>query len=340
MGVLARLSSCQMVKISDVAREAGVSPSTVSHVLNRKRSISAETSARVLEAIERLGYQPNPAARALRGVRQGIIGLIASDLTDVLVTRIVRGVEKAAREREYHIIFASAADFGDDLREAAKFLTRRRVDGLLVSSAVYQRYDGAVLARLEVPLVTINTRLQTGAASVLPDNSRGGQDAARHLLERGATHPGMIAGPEDRVASEDRLRGFLAGCAQAGNAPVARPRIHHGDFTAAAGAAGLRALLRLDPDLDGVFCANDEIAAGAMNEARRLGLDVPARLRVLGFDNRDYCAFWPIPLSTFAQPFEEMGQVAMGILAELVEGRVPENPDPLLRAPLIRRAST
>lgn len=329
-----------MVRIIDVAMAAGVSPSTVSHVLNGKRTISAQTTARVLAAIEKLGYQPNPAAQALRGAKQGIIGFIASNITEVFVTQIIQGAERAARERDSYILFASAADFGYDLREAVKFLTRKRVDGLLVSYAISQRNSDDVLSRLEIPLVTVNTRLSTGAPSVMPDNYGGGLTAARHLSARGGTHLAMIAGPRDREASRERVRGFLAGCAETDPKFPESQRIHHGDFSPASGAAGLHELLRLEPELDGIFCANDFMAAGALNEAARLGLEVPARLRVLGFDNREFTAFWPIPISTFAQPLQDMGQIAAETLFDLIDGKAPASSEQKLHASLIQRRST
>ena len=295
-----------MVRIIDVAKAAGVSASTVSHVLSKKRRISAETTERVLSAIRDLGYEPNPNAQALRGRGTGIIGFIASNITELFATQIIQGAERAARDRNSFILFASAADFDYDLREAVRFVRKRHIDGLMISFGISQRIGEEVLSRLEIPVVAVNTRLSATQPSVMPDNEEGGIVAARHLLERGARRLAMIAGPRDRIASRERVAGFLKGCAEAGLSMLESQHIYFGDFSPAAGSDGLKYLLRLNPDLDGIFCANDFMAAGALNEAAALGLRVPEGLRILGFDNREFTAFWPIPISTFAQPLQEI----------------------------------
>ena len=329
-----------MVRIVDVAKAAGVSTSTVSHVLSRKRSISAETTERVLAAIRELGYEPNPNAQALRGGPTGIIGFIASNITELFAAQIIQGAERVARERNAFILFASAADFDFDLREAVRFLKKRHIDGLIISYGISQGMSSELLSRLEIPVATVNMRLSATLPSVMPDNHEGGAVAARHLLERGARCPAVIAGPRDRLASRERVRGFLAGCAEAGLSLAESQCVYYGDFSPASGVEGLTALRRLNPAVDGIFCANDFMAAGAMNEAARLGLAVPDSLRILGFDNREFTAFWPIPISTFAQPLQDMGQVSAEILFDLIDGKTPASTDVKLHPSLIQRRST
>ena len=329
-----------MARIIDVARAAGVSVSTVSHVLSKKRTISAETTERVLAAIRELGYEPDPNAQALRGRKTGIIGFIASNITELFASQIIQGAERAARERNSFILFASAADFDYDLREAVRFVKRRHVDGLIISFGISQSIGEELFSRIEIPVVAVNTRLSDTRPSVMPDNEEGGIFAARHLLERGARRLAMIAGPRDRIASRERVAGFLRGCSEAGLALLESRHLYFGDFSPASGAEGLRYLLRLNPELDGVFCANDFMAAGAMNEAAAQGLAVPERLRLLGFDNREFTAFWPTPISTFAPPLQDMGQIAAETLFDLIEGLHPDSMDIKLHPSLIHRQST
>lgn len=330
-----------MVRIVDVAKAAGVSASTVSHVLSRKRSISQETTSRVLAAIQELGYEPNPNAQALRGAGSGIIGLIASDLTEVFVTQIIHGAEKAAQGRNAYLIFANAVDFGYNLEKAVHFLTKRHIDGLIISYGIsQQQLSEGILSKLQIPLATVNTRLWGDIPSVMPDNEEGGRMAAQHLLERGAGALAVIAGPRDRMASRERVHGFLEGCRNAGMGLTESQRVYYGDFSPASGAAGLRELLRLNPEIDGIFCANDFMAAGAINEAAKLGLSIPDRLKVLGFDNRDFTAFWPTPISTFALPLADMGETSVNTLLDLIEGKPPACRDVILHSSLIQRQST
>jgi len=329
-----------MARLVDVAKLAGVSPSMVSHALSGKRRISQEAKRRIFEAINELGYEPNPNAQALRGARSPIVGFIASNITDLFLTHIIQGTERVTREHNAFLLFASGAEFNNNLKEAVSFLRRRQVDGLIISYGISRESDIELLRRLEIPMVTVNTRIPHEIPSVMPDNREGGYRAAMHLLERGARSPAMIAGPQDRIASREREEGFFQALEEAGVAFSAAQVLYHGDFSPASGAAGLQELIRLNADIDGIFCANDFMAAGAMNMATRLGMAVPERMRILGFDNRDFTAFWPIPISTFAQPLDDMGHVSAELLFGLIGGKEPESKDIKLKSTLIQRQST
>jgi LacI family transcriptional regulator len=325
-----------MVRIIDVANAAGVSPSTVSHVLNGKRPISETTKRRVLDAIEELGYTPNPNAQALKSNRTGIIGFYASDITELFVTRIIRGVEMVARDKDVHIIFASGVEFDGDMESAFELLRRRRVDSVIVSFGVSR--EDAVLqqSRLDVPLVAINRPAADAGYSVLPDNAYGGRLAARHFAERGVQVPAFIGGPRDRLASAQRLRGFEAEL----GVTLPPERVFYGDFSYDTGEAGARKLLADLPEIDGLFCANDYIAAGAINAAPAMGREVPSDLKVLGYDDREFAAFWPVPISTITQPLEEMGIASARIVFDLLDGTEPAERHRLLRGEILPRAST
>lgn len=330
-----------MASIIDVAKRAGVSPSTVSHALSGKRTIGAETKKRVFEAIRELGYEPNPNAQALRGARPPIIGFIASNITELFVARIIQGMEQVTRERNAFLLFASGAEFDNDLSEAVAFLRRRQVDGLILSYGISREADIELLKNLPIPMVTVNVRASGSIPSVMPDNVDGGRRAAEHLLAQGASCPTMIAGPRDRIASRERVDGFLSALRDAGlSSPPEAQRVFNGDFSPASGAEGLKELLRLNPETDGIFCANDFMAAGALNAAAKLGLEVPDRLKVLGFDNREFTAFWPIPISTFAQPLDDMGHVSAELLFDLIDGKKPPERHIKMKSMLVRRQST
>jgi len=329
-----------MVTIVDVARRAGVSPSTVSHVLNGKRPISEGTKQRVRQSIRELSYEPNPNAQALRGSAAGIIGFLASDITEFFSTLIIRGVEKAVIEKNRYLLFTSVVEFGNRPEEALAFLKRRRIDGLIVSLGVRRRFALEGLARLKIPVVTINTSLGNQIPSVEPDDRLGGGDAARHLLARGARRLALIAGPRDRLASEDRVAGFIEALTEAGGDFDAQRHVSYGDFTVNSGKKGLQDLLNKDKDIDALFCANDYMAAGAINAARDLGIDVPGALKVVGFDDREFGEFWTIPISTFQLPLYDIGRRSAGLLMDRMDGRESDDLHPLLPSRLIQRQSS
>jgi len=328
------------IRIVEVARLAGVSPSTISHVLNGKRPISAETRERVLKVIRETGYVPDWSARTLKTKRTGLVGLIASDITETFMNLIVRGVEGEFAENEINLLFASGTEFHFDLARAFKFLRGRRIDGLIVSYEITMKAKEVRPKSFDIPIVTINREIP-GVCAVLPDNFAGGYEAADHLLSVGVRRPAMILGPRDRLASEDRKAGFSRRMAEAG-ITLGEEDFFVGDFTAESGERGTEALLARDEPVDGIFCANDYMAAGAINALRRRGIGVPDEIKVIGFDNRDFSAFWPVPISTFMQPLEEMGRLSARLLLEQIQNGASSVPERHLRKGtlLVRKSTT
>jgi len=328
-----------MVKITDVAREAGVSPSTVSHVLNGNRPISQKTKDRVLAVIERLGYQPNTNARALKSKHSGIIGFFASDITELFVTQIIRGVEKITGEKGLHLLFASGVEFDYDLHKALLFLQRRNIDGIIVSYEISHKHGTVDLQDIDLPIVTINRDISDSITSVMPDDFNGGYTAAQHLMGKGARKLAVIAGPKDRFASVERLEGFRKGVSDSGLQSEDIP-VFYGNFDFHSGYNCADKLLHAYPNIDGLFCANDHMAAGAIDYARRHHIDVPEQLKVIGYDNREFSEFWPTPISTFSQPLQAMGETSAELLLRLIhEKAIPEN-KVLMKSSLIQRRSS
>ncbi len=329
-----------MVTIRDVAAAAGVSVSTVSHALSGKRPISQATKDKIRNAIDQLGYEPNPAARALRTTTSGVIGFFAFDITEMFAARIIHGAEKVARENNSYLLFTSGVEFGNDLDSAIEFLRRRRVDGIIAAYGVRQAVRPQMRAVFDVPSVTVNTFIHESIPSVQPDDFEGGRQAALHLVSRGARKLAVIAGPEMRLASMERLAGFTKALEECGIVFDAAHLVVHGDFSAESGARGLDALLDASPDIDAIFCANDYMAAGAINRAQERGLKIPSELRIVGYDDREFASFWPIPITTFALPLEQMGETSATMLFARIDGRVPDPSRVMLEPSLIVRKSS
>lgn len=329
-----------MVTINDVARAAGVANSTVSHVLSGKRPISRETKEKVFKAIKELGYEPNPNARALRSSSSGVIGFFAYDITEVFAARIIQGAEKIVRERNAYLLFTSGVEFDHDIKDALDFLRKRRVDGIIIAYGVRQKVPPDSVQTLGMPTVTVNTCIHDSVPSIQPDDFLGGKEAAMHLLAQESRLPAIIAGPKKRLASEERVAGFMEVLKERDIPFNPSQQLVYGDFTVSSGAQCLDKLLGTLPDIDAVFCANDYMAAGAINEALRRRLSVPEDLKVVGFDNREFGSFWPIPITTFALPLLDMGETSAEMLFAQIDGRTPDPLHVTLPSSLIKRQSS
>ncbi len=325
-----------MSKITDVAREAGVSPSTVSHVLSGNRPISQKTRERVLAAIRKLKFVPNSNARALKSRRSEIVGFFASDITETFSAEIARGVESVLRPEGYHTLIVSGAEFGGSVSEALEFLMRREMDGVILAYSVSITHPTGMLAPLRVPALTINCDFGPSTPSILLNNFQGGRDAAARLLSAGVAQPAMVTGPARRLASTERLRGFAGYLNERG----IDFQVEGGNFTFQGGYDAATRLLQRMPRVDGIFGANDYIAAGTVQACLNAGRTVPEQVKVIGFDDRDFASFWPTPLSTFYYPLMEMGSRSAKMLLRLVRQEPLEEPKVAIDAQLVRRRSS
>ncbi len=310
--------------IVDVAREAGVSVSTVSRVLNNKPDVAEATREAVRAAIRRLGYVANPSARRLAGGRTGILGLVIPDFTSPYAMEIVRGVGEATNEAGYDLILYSVLDqHRDEERERSwlNILSRGLVDGLLL---VLPRSSGEVLMALAhrgFPVVLIDHRgIDSDLPSVSATNTEGALEATRYLLSLGHRRIGFITGLLDYRAGADRLEGYRQALAQAG-IPFDPDLVVEGDFQRRAGYEGTLALMRLPDPPTAIFASNDAEAFGALDALRDLGLRVPEDVSLVGFDDIPAAAETRPPLTTVRQPLMDMGSQATQLLFDLLNGR-------------------
>ena len=329
------------VTIIDVARKAGVAPATVSHALNGKRPVNDATRRRIFQVIRELGYVPNHTASRLRSGKSGIIGCYASDITESFANLIVRGAECALSGNGSSLLFASGVELGTNIDRALEFFRAYNVDGILVCNHLTENaLEAQRLVTANIPLVAVNSTID-GVTSIVPDNYAGGMQAAEHLVASGCHHPALIKGPAQREAVTMRSRGFLDRLKELGVA-IPEALILEGDYSFQSGMQATQEILSSHPETDGIFCANDYVAAGAITAAQQMGRAVPDNLLVLGFDNREFSAFWPIPISTFTPPLEQMGQLGMQLLLGQIQNpdRPPRGEVTKMPAALIIRKST
>jgi LacI family transcriptional regulator len=325
--------------ILDVAKLAQVSPSTVTHALNGKRPVGRETKERINSAIKTLGYIPSYSASHLRKGRSGIIGCYVLDITETFTNKIVKGIERGLAGSGLSMLFVSGVEFGNDFSKAYQFLLHHDIEGLLLGHHIPATFESVdELRNPDIPVISINMELD-GVKSIYPDNLNGGMLAADHLYASGMRHPAMICGPQNRISSTLRFKGFKKRIIELGLA-FSESRFIHGDYTYEHGYNAAEKLLTDEPNINGICCANDYIAAGAINRLTSMGYRIPEDIKIIGYDNRDFSEFWHIPISTFEQPLEEMGFLGSSALQCVLKSGILDMKPEVLQPKLIPRTST
>lgn len=301
------------VTIYDVAREVGVSPSTVSRAFSRPGRVSSETARRVHEAAERLGYRAEEPHRVPGPARSRVIALAVSDITNPFYFGIIRGAEKAAHDNDFTLMVADARESADEER---RMLARHMplVEGLIVTSSRLSDTELRGLAR-RVPLVVLNRRVP-GLPCVHPDNARGIRRAVEHLATLGHTRIGYVAGPEASWADGARWRAVREACVELVLTDV---RIGPVVPTLAGGRGAARTVL--DRGLTAVLAYNDLVAVGLLRGLAELGVEVPGDVSVVGFDNTLPADLVSPGLTTVAQPVTLLGETAGRHVIALVNGQ-------------------
>jgi len=323
---------------------AQVSPSTVSRALQNHPRISLERRVAIMALAEQLGYRPSQIARSLVTGQTRTLGVVASDVTDPFVAEVLKGVEMAARDAGYGLLFAMSNRNPAQEIEAATTLLDHQVDGLIViSSRASERY--ATLPRVKnhssgvgVPVVFLNHECgTTGAFSVRMDNEGGAKAAINLLSQLGHRRIAFVAGPPGGRSSHERLTGYLQGM-QANGLNVAPEWVLSGAGLLEDGWEALATLQAITPRPTAALCYNDLTAIGLLAAAAQMGVAVPDELSVIGFDNIPLSAYTVPPLTTVEQPKGAMGRAAVRVCLRALAGE--PTPPVILRGQMILRAST
>ena len=323
--------------MQQVAAEAGVSVSTVSKVINGRYGVASETSHQVTDVITRLGYEASLVARSLRNHRTNVIGVLVADF-EPFSTEVLKGAADAIRDTGYELIAYCAGGHVDaHVGWERRYLSRLMgtlVDGaILVTPTVTDvQYDG--------PIVAVDPHTgPSGLHTVTGDNLQGSRDAVDHLLGLGHTRIGMVTGRPDLDSAQRREQGYREALAAAG-VPVDEALLRLGAFEREHSREAARELLALPDPPTAIFAANDMSALATLEVAAELGVDVPGRLSVVGFDDITESALSDPPLTTVQQPIRRMGHDAMAIVLALIEGDEPSVTHVTLDTTLIVRSST
>jgi LacI family transcriptional regulator len=300
----------------------GVSTQTVSRVINDRPDVSPETRAAVAAAIAQVGFQPSAVARSLVQRRSRMLGVMAAGLRYIGVAQTLNGVAEEAEAAGYSIMLKELASFEvPDIVAVVEFFVAHRVEGIIFASPQMEANVRHVQERLppsSPPIVFLKADPSTSFTTIGIDNRRAAQLATEHLLALGKRRIGHVAGPLDWKEARDRRDGWLDALMQA---TVQPGPVSAGDWTSASGVRAFEAMLEAEPELDGVFAANDQMALGVLHVANDRGIRIPGNLAVVGFDGLPEASEFSPSLTTVRQPLRELGARAVDEVIATIDER-------------------
>lgn len=329
--------------IADVARLAGVSPGTVSNVMNRPQLVLEATRLRVEQAMAELDFVPNRQARVLAGGLNRGIGLVIHDVGNPFFSQIADSVDDVATAHGYGIVLTSSRASLERQEASLRMFAEQRLSGVLLAPTVEGPTTAAKLRERGMAVVLLDYPGDTDECSVTVDDVSGGAVATRHLLELGRTRLAFVGGPSRVRQHADRLEGMRAAVRAAARTQDAKATVgvtSVGAHTVACGAQAAARLVKQRRRPDGVFCGNDLLAVGLIGELTRLGVRVPDDIAVVGYDDIELAALVGVPLTSVRQPMDEIGRVATQLLLAEISGGQHTHQQLRFEPRLVVRAST
>ncbi len=294
---------------------AGVSTSTVSHVINKDRFVSDAVREKVEAAIKTLNYAPSALARSLKINQTRTIGMLITASTNPFYSELVRGVERSCFERGYSLVLCNTEGDEQRMNSNLETLMQKRVDGLLLlctethqpSQEIMQRYPS-------IPTVMMDWAPFNGDSDLIQDNSLlGGDMATQYLINKGFTRIACITGPLDKTPARLRLEGYREAMTRAGLTIREGDEIES-DFEFGGGFDAMQALLAMNERPQAVFIGNDAMAVGAYQALYQAGLKIPQDMAIVGYDDIELARYMTPPLTTIHQPKDELGELAIDVL--------------------------
>jgi LacI family transcriptional regulator len=308
-----------LVTIKDVAEKAGVSISTVSHVINGTRFVSDELNQRVLSVMDEMGYYPNVLAQGLRRGGTKTIGLVVPDNSNPFFAEIAHTIEDLGFKNGYSVILCNS--HGDLDREDTylRLLISKQVDGVIFISAGSNSKHLGELTKRNIPIVVVDRELENMPMdNVLVNNENGGYKATRHLLDLGHTNIACVTGPTELTPSAARCGGYIKALQEAGK-PVREDYMVSGNFQFQGGEQAISRLFALDMPPTAIFLCNDLMALGAIQALRKLNIKVPEDVSIIGFDDIKLSSITFPALTTIAQPKSDIAGKAVYLLIKRIQ---------------------
>lgn len=330
------------VTLTDIAELAGVSVSTVSRVINNKAAkyrISPETESIILEAAKKLNYRPNQVARGLRLKKTNTLGIIAPDISNPFFAYIIKRVQNLAHGLGYSVVVCNTDENLEQEVEHVNVMYRNRVDGL-IAMPVGQEYEHyAEWYERGRPLVLLDRCFDAiGASSVVVDNYTGALEAVEHLIRYGHERIAFIQGLPGTYTNNERLRGYKDALARHG-VPFDRELVVGGDFREENGYMEAKLLLTSSQAPTALFATSDLITLGALKAVSEEGLQIPGDISLIMFDDFDFAPYLKCPVTAVRQPKEMMGEMAVKLLSEELEGQRKDGKRVVLKTKLVVRES-
>lgn len=329
-----------MATIKDVAALAGISYTTVSHVLNKTRPVSEQVRIKVEAAIAELDYVPSAVARSLKARSTATIGLLVPNSVNPYFAELARGIEDGCERKGYCVILCNSDDDPQKQRSYLRVLLEKRIDGLIVASVGEDADLQGSLASVRTPMVIVDRALEGVEADLVRiDHELGAYLATQHLLQLGHQAIAYIGGPASTSVAQLREAGYRRALGEAG-VPVAREWIVNSDFTSLGGYAAAAQLLE-GKRPTAIFAGNDMIGIGVLRAAAERNICVPSELSVIGFDDIQLSRYVFPALTTVGQSIRELGESAAALLLSRIAQPLQGAPEQRIVAPkIVLREST
>lgn len=309
-----------MATMKDIARLAGVSTSTVSHVMNKTRFVSDEIALRVTNAAKSLDYDaPSALARSLKINRTHTLGMLLTSSTNPFFGEVVKGVERSCYHLGYNLIICNTEGDVTRMKSSIDTLLQKRVDGFILMCPTLENEYCDIIGRLKnIPVVLMDWGFSCALRDKIQDNSlQGGYLATRYLIEKGHKKIGCITGPLSRYQAKMRYEGFKKAMQEA-FLPLRQKWIIEGDFECVGGALAFKQMYDTGSMPTGVFASNDMMAMGFMHSANEHGVHIPNDLSIIGYDDIHIATFMTPALTTIHQPKYRLGKAAVEALIERI----------------------
>ncbi|EAS64848.1 HTH-type transcriptional repressor PurR [Photobacterium angustum] len=329
-----------MATIKDVARMAGVSTTTVSHVINKTRFVAEATQQKVLAAVDELNYAPSAVARSLKCNTTRTIGMLVTKSTNPFFAEVVHGVEEYCYNSGYTLILCNTEGNLEKQRDYLRMLSEKRVDGLLVMCSDLDQMLLDLLERKnDLPMVIMDWGPESPHTDNILDNAEnGGYIATKHFIENGHKKIGCLSGQADKSTCQERLKGFRKAMAEA-DLTVNEDWLLDGDFECESAVEAAQKFIAMEDRPTAIFCFNDIMAMALISTFEQAGLRVPDDISIIGYDNIDLAPYFAPPLTTIHQPKRRLGKKAIEILLERVKDKNHERQTFEMTPKLVERKS-